>query len=123
MVPPPLATACLLACSRSGVGAVGVCGVLRLPPACGVTVMGRDNVVPPHTVWRWVALVAPWRGKRKRGRSHDVLTRAHTERGRGGRGGHVGRTVVAWAGVVGGGALGGNARWWRQVPKDGGEQN
>lgn len=35
----------------------------------------------------------------------------------------MGRTVVAWAGVVGGGALGGNARWWRQVPKDGGEQN
>ena len=35
----------------------------------------------------------------------------------------MGRTVVAWLGAVGGGALGGNAHWWRQVPKAGGEQN
>ena len=72
-------------------------------------------------------LVAPWRGERERERevwrvgcSHGVLTRAERwER----RGSHVGRTVVAWAGVVGGGALGGNTRWWRQVAKAEGEQN
>ena len=29
-----------------------------------VTVMGRGMVVPPHTVWRWAASVALWRGKR-----------------------------------------------------------
>lgn len=58
------------------------------------------------------------------GCSRGVLTRAHAQRGRGeGEGSLVGRAVVAWAGVVGGGALGGNTHWWRQVPKAGGEQN
>ena len=52
------------------------------------------------------------------GAPRGVLTRAYAERG-----GLVGRTVVAWAGAVGGGALGGNTHWWRQVSKAGGEQN
>lgn len=47
--PCPGLLACLLACSRSGVGAVGVCDA---PLGAGVTVMGRDNHVPPHAVWR-----------------------------------------------------------------------
>ena len=51
----PFAPACLLACSRSGVGVVGVCGGSALAPLrAGCNSMGRDNVVPPHTAWRAV---------------------------------------------------------------------
>lgn len=56
------------------------------------------------------------------GAPRGVLTHAHAQRERGGEGSHVGRTVVAWAGAVGGGAPCGSTRWWRQVPKAGGEQ-
>lgn len=87
----------------------------------GGTIMSR-----PMQRGGGLPLVAPWRGER--GVACGVLswcanTRAHTRREMGERGSHVGRTVVAWAGVVGGGALGGNTRWWRQVPKAEGEQN
>lgn len=37
-------------------------GTALAPIACGVTVMGWDNVVPPHTAWRCPAVA--WRGER-----------------------------------------------------------
>ena len=71
--------------------------------------LGRDMVVPPHSAWRV-------------GCSQGANARTHKQRD-GGEGSLVGRTVVVWAGAVGGGVLGGNTHWWRQVPKAGGEQN
>lgn len=106
-------------CGRAGVGVVGVCA----------TSMGRDMVVPPHAAWRWAAFGQSRGAERERrgvceGAPLRVLTRARARAERWERSGsRVGRTVVAWAGVVGAGALGGNTRWWRQVPKAEGKQN
>jgi hypothetical protein len=48
--PAAPAPACLLACVLTlWRGLVGVCDA---PLGAGVTVMGRDNHVPPHAVWR-----------------------------------------------------------------------
>jgi hypothetical protein len=48
--PPPLAPACLLACVLAPlVWALLACAMLRLCVGV-VTVMGRDNYVPPHTL-------------------------------------------------------------------------
>lgn len=114
----------LLACSRSGVGGFDVCAVLCTRWAEGGNVGAGHDCPAPCSV-ALGCLWSPRGAERERevwrvGCSHGVLTRAERwER----RGSHVGRTVVAWAGVVGGGALGGNTRWWRQVPKAEGEQN
>ena len=63
--PPPLPRlACLLACVLTlWRGLVGVCDA---PLGAGVTVMGRDNHVPPHAVWRALSPPLRARGERKR---------------------------------------------------------
>ena len=52
-----------------------------------------------------------------------VLTRARARAERWGEWEPRGADRGGLGGVVGGGGLGGNTRWWRQVPKAEGEQN
>ena len=89
----------LLACSRSGVGAVGVCAACVCPMGGGRPGRGAGLLRSPRGAWKRESGL---------GCSHGALTRAHAQREEGeeGEGSHVGRTVVAWAGVVGGGACG-----------------
>ena len=66
VVPPPLATACLVGAHALACGLVGVCGVLRLPPACGGNGNGAGQRCPaPCSV---ACAVPPLRarGERKR---------------------------------------------------------
>ena len=92
--------ACLLACLRAH-ALVWACWRVRCSLGCGVTVMGRDNVVPPHTAWRCPRCVAC---KRRVGAlSWCANTRAHGERKRGGRGEPRGADR---------GGLAGGCGWW-----------
>ena len=52
-VPPPLALSVLWWCGLLALTLwCGRCWRVRCSLGCGVTVMGRDNHVPPHAVWR-----------------------------------------------------------------------
>lgn len=88
----------------------GRCWRVRCSLGCGVAVMGRDNVVPPHAAWRWAAFGRPVaRRERERevwrvGCSHGVLTRARTRREMGEEGEPRGADR---------GGLGGGCGWWR----------
>ena len=81
------APACLVGAHASGVGLLACAGCC-VPNGRRAALQGRDMVVPPHTAWRWVASVAPWRGRERRGvwGAPGVLTRAHAQRERRGRG-------------------------------------
>ena len=117
--------ACLLVCARLGV--VGQCGPAAPAPVCllacvltlwrglvgvcdaplgvGVTVMGRDNHVPPHAVWR--ALSPRCVRVEERGGAHGVVnTERERERGGSHRPGNCG-------------LAGGGVRFWCERPSGG----
>ena len=101
---------------------VWACWRVRRPPFLGegVTVMGRDNVVPPHTAWRCPRCVAC---KRRVGvLSWCANTRARAEREMRGRGDSWGGPWWPGRGLWVVARAGGNTRWWRQVPKAGGSK-
>ena len=120
--PAPLA--CLLACLRAH-ALVWACWRVRgaaCPMGGGRPCRGGTIVSRPYSVALGcpVAACAGREALRVGCSPWCANTRAHGGRE---RGAFVGRAVVVWAGAVGGGVLGGNTRWWRQVPKAGGEQN
>ena len=63
--PAAPARACLLACLLAHALA-WACWRVRRSLGCGVTVMGRDMIVPPHAVWRALSPPLRARGERKR---------------------------------------------------------
>ena len=82
----------------------GRCWRVRRSLGCGVTVMGRDNYVPPHTAWRGLPGCCVARKRGGWGCSHGVLTRARTRREMGEEGEPRGADR---------GGLGGGCGWWR----------
>lgn len=114
--------ACLLACSRLWCGRCWRVRGLCVPDGRRGGQVGAGQRCPAPYCVALGCPAAAWRGEMGWGRvgcSQGVNTSAHTQRDGGWEGGGlVGRAVVAWAGAVGG-----STRWWRQVPKAGGEQN
>lgn len=118
VVPPPLCPgllACLLACSRLGVGLLACARLARAGWARGRPCWGGTIVSRPilRGVGYFGRPVARKREAWRVGCSRCANTRAHAERGRGeGEGSHRPVQVLAWLGAVGGGGI----PCWRAVP-------